>query len=73
MTKKKPITFKATKRKPRVVHVDFGSKKKPEEVCTQAISCQKCPDYKVGDPFGSCKRFGYGVDQTLAKRQKVCE
>lgn len=42
-------------------------------MCLKNVSCQKCPDYEVGDPFGSCKRYGYGVGMDLAKRQKVYE
>jgi hypothetical protein len=73
--KSKAITFKATKRKARVIHVDFGSgeKKKAEGMCLKNTSCQKCSDYVIGDPWGSCSKFGYGVNPELAKKQKVCE
>ncbi len=47
--------------------------KAKEEVCTKSISCQKCSDYVIGDPFGSCKRFGYGVGKDLAKGQAACK
>jgi hypothetical protein len=48
-------------------------KRKADGMCLKNTACQKCPDYEVGDPFGSCKRYGYGVGRELAKRQKVCE
>lgn len=72
--KSKAISFKATKRKPKVIHISFGGKKKcREDICTKAMACQKCPDYVIGDPWGSCSKYGYGVKAELAKEQKVCE
>ncbi len=48
-------------------------KKKHKEVCAKNTSCQKCKDYVIGDPWGSCSKYGYGVKPELAKEQKVCE
>jgi hypothetical protein len=47
--------------------------KAKKRTCTKNVSCQKCSDYVIGDPFGSCRRFGYGVNGDLAKKQAVCK
>jgi hypothetical protein len=46
--------------------------KKGSTLTAKKVRCYKCTNFRVEGNYGFCERFGWLVDLTLARHQRLC-